>query len=283
MFSREELMYEDIVRMPAVAGAFYPSEPKVLRDDITSYLQSVAGIDKVPGSVIGLISPHAGYMYSGRVAAAAYSQLSGADYDYVLVISPSHHIYFQGASLYPSGGYQTPLGIIPLAKKLVQELLSEYSVFHYVPQAHRQEHALEVQLPFLQVVLPKFSLIPVVMGSQDWETASMMAEALGTLLLGKRVLLVASSDLSHYHSYDEAVSLDSNILKAVNDNDSRALWNIVAGGKAEACGAGPMVAVMMLAAKLGATNARVVAYQNSGDVTGDRGQVVGYMAAAIYK
>ncbi len=276
-------MYEDIVRMPAVAGAFYPSEPKVLRDDITSYLQSVAGIDKVPGSVIGLISPHAGYMYSGRVAAAAYSQLSGVDYDYVLVISPSHHIYFQGASLYPSGGYQTPLGIIPLAKKLVQELLSEYSVFHYVPQAHRQEHALEVQLPFLQVVLPKFSLIPVVMGSQDWETASMMAEALGTLLLGKRVLLVASSDLSHYHSYDEAVSLDSNILKAVNDNDSRALWNIVAGGKAEACGAGPMVAVMMLAAKLGATNARVVAYQNSGDVTGDRGQGVGYMAAAIYK
>lgn len=276
-------MHEDIVRIPAVAGAFYPSDPKVLRHDIAGYLDSAAGIDKVPGEVIGLISPHAGYMYSGRVAAAAYSQLSGAGYDYVLVISPSHHIYFQGASLYPAGGYQTPLGIIPLARNLVQELLREYSVFHYVPQAHRQEHALEVQLPFLQVVLPEFSLIPVVMGSQDWETASMMVEALGTLLLGERVLLVASSDLSHYHSYDEAVSLDSNILEAVNNNDARALWNIVAGGQAEACGAGPMMAVMMLAAKLGATGARVVAYQNSGDVTGDRGQVVGYMAAAIYK
>jgi len=276
-------MHENIVRIPAVAGTFYPSDPKTLRDDIAGYLQSVIGIDKVPGSVTGLISPHAGYMYSGKVAAAAYSQLSGADYDYVLVIAPSHHIYFQGASLYPSGDYQTPLGIIPLAGNIVQELLSEYSIFHYVSQAHRQEHALEVQLPFLQVVLPKFSLIPVVMGSQDWETASMMVEALGTVLLGKRVLLVASSDLSHYHSYDEAVSLDSNILEAVNNNDSRALWNVVAGGKAEACGVGPMVAVMMLAAKLGATSARVVAYQNSGDVTGERGQVVGYMAAAIYK
>lgn len=276
-------MRENIVRLPAVAGTFYPSEPKALRDDIAGYLDSVAGIDKVPGTVMGLISPHAGYIYSGRVAAAAYYQLSGADYDYVLVISPSHHTYFQGASLYSSGDYQTPLGTIPLARNLVQELLSEYSVFHYVDQAHRQEHALEVQLPFLQVVLPKFSLIPVVMGSQDWETASMMVEALGTVLLGKLVLLVASSDLSHYHSYDEAVSLDSNILEAVNNNDSRALWNIIAGGKAEACGAGPMVAVMMLAAKLGATRARVVAYQNSGDVTGDRGQVVGYMAAAIYK
>ena len=276
-------MHENVVRVPAVAGTFYPSDPETLRHDIDSYLQSVAGIDKVPGSVIGLISPHAGYMYSGRVAAAAYSQLSGADYDYVLVISPSHHIYFQGASLYPSGDYQTPLGIIPLAKNLVQELLSKYSIFHYVPQAHRQEHALEVQLPFLQVVLPKFFLIPVVMGSQDWETATQMVEALETLLRGKRVLLVASSDLSHYHPYDEAVSLDSNILEAVNNNDSRALWNVVAGGKAEACGIGPMVAVMMLAAKLGATSAQVVAYQNSGDVTGERGQVVGYMAAAIYR
>ncbi|MEA2108533.1 MAG: AmmeMemoRadiSam system protein B [Pseudomonadota bacterium] len=276
-------MHENIDRVPAVAGTFYPSEPKVLRDDIDSYLDSAAGIDKVPGAVIGLISPHAGYMYSGRVAAAAYCQLSRADYDYVLVISPSHHTYFQGASLYSSGDYQTPLGVIPLAGDIVQKLLSEYSVFHYVDQAHRQEHALEVQLPFLQVVLSKFALIPVVMGSQDWETASMMVEALGTVLFGKRVLLVASSDLSHYHSYDEAVSLDSNILEAVNNNDSRALWNVVAGGKAEACGAGPMVAVMMLAAKLGATGARVVAYQNSGDVTGDRGQVVGYMAAAIYK
>jgi len=249
-------MYENIVRKPAVAGAFYPSDPKILRDDIVGYLQSVAEIDKVPGTAVGLISPHAGYMYSGRVAAAAYHQLSGDDYDYVLVISPSHHTYFQGVSLYPSGDYQTPLGIIPLAKSMVQELLGEYNVFHYVPQAHRQEHALEVQLPFLQVVLSEFSLIPVIMGSQDWETVSMMVEALGTVLLGKRVLLVASSDLSHYHSYDEAVSLDSNILEAVNNNDSRALWNVVAGGKAEACGVGPMVAVMMLAAKLGTVSWR---------------------------
>lgn len=276
-------MTENSIRKPAVAGAFYPADPKVLRHDIDSYLQNVAGIERVPASVVGLISPHAGYMYSGRVAAAAYHQVSGTEYDYVLVISPSHHIYFQGASLYAPGDYQTPLGMIPLAKNLVQQLLSDYSIFHYVPQAHRQEHALEVQLPFLQVALPKFSLIPVVMGSQDWETASMMVDGLAGLLLGKKVLLVASSDLSHYHSYDEAVSLDRNILEAVNDNDARALWNIVAGGQAEACGAGPMVAVMMLAAKLGATGARVVAYQNSGDITGDRGQVVGYMAAAMYK
>lgn len=276
-------MAGNIIRKPAVAGAFYPADPKALRYDIAGYLQDVAGIDKVAGSVIGLISPHAGYMYSGRVAAAAYHQLSDTNYDDVLVISPSHHVYFQGASLYPSGDYQTPLGIVPVEKHLVQNLLSDYSVFHYVAQAHRREHALEVQLPFLQVVLPHFSLIPVVMGSQDWETASLMVEALSTVLMGRRVLLVASSDLSHYHFYDEAVGMDSNILKAVNNNDARLLWDSVAGGKAEACGVGPMVVVMLLAAKLGATGAQVVAYQNSGDVTGDRGQVVGYMAAAIYK
>ena len=272
-----------LVRKPAVAGAFYPADPEVLRRDLADYLQSVAGMERVSGSVIGLISPHAGYMYSGRVAAAAYHQLAGAEYDYVLVVSPSHHVYFQGASLCPAGVYQTPLGMIPVAENLVQQLLDDYSVFHHVPQAHSREHALEVQLPFLQVVLPEFSLIPVVMGSQDWETASMMVDGLAGLLADKKVLLVASSDLSHYHSYDEAVSLDSNILEAVNNNDARKLWDVVAGGQAEACGAGPMMVVMRLAAQLGAARAKVVAYQNSGDVTGDRSQVVGYMAAAIYR
>jgi AmmeMemoRadiSam system protein B len=282
-FFPEDAMHEKTVRKPAVAGAFYPADPEVLRRDLASYFQDVAGMERVPGPVVGLISPHAGYMYSGRVAAAAYHQLSGIEYDYVLVVSPSHHIYFQGASLYPAGVYQTPLGMIPLAEDFVQQLLDNYSVFHHVPQAHGREHALEVQLPFLQMVLPEFRLIPVVMGSQDWETASMMVEGLAGLLTGKRVLLVASSDLSHYHSYDEAVSLDSNILEAVNGNNARELWDIVAGGRAEACGAGPMIVVMRLAAKLGAAKAKVVAYQNSGDVTGDRGQVVGYMAAALYR
>jgi len=272
-----------LVRKPAVAGAFYPADPEILRHDLANYLQSVAGIERVPGAVIGLISPHAGYMYSGRVAAAAYHQLSGAEYDYVLVVSPSHHIYFQGASVYPAGVYQTPLGMIPVAEDIVQQLLDDYSVFHHVSQAHSREHALEVQLPFLQMVLPEFSLIPVVMGSQDWETTSMMVDGLASLLVNKKVLLVASTDLSHYHSYDEAVSLDNNILEAVNNNDARELWNIVTDGRAEACGAGPMMVVMRLAAQFGAVKAKVVAYQNSGDVTGDRGQVVGYMAAAIYR
>ncbi|MBN2332805.1 MAG: AmmeMemoRadiSam system protein B [Deltaproteobacteria bacterium] len=275
-------MQQRSVRRPAVAGAFYSDDQRVLRADISRYLRDAPG-EQVPGQVVGLISPHAGYIYSGGVAAAAYRQLAGAVYDHVVVIAPSHHVYFQGISLYGDGDYLTPLGVVPVADDVVAQLQAENRSCHFMPQAHRQEHALEVQLPFLQVMLPAFTLIPAIMGSQDWETAMMIAETFAKVLAGRRVLLVASSDLSHYHTYDEATVLDGHIIAAVNDNDPRALWQTVKSGSAEACGAGPMIAVMMLAARLGATAARVLQYQNSGDVSGDRGHVVGYMAAALFR
>ncbi|MBN2232087.1 MAG: AmmeMemoRadiSam system protein B [Deltaproteobacteria bacterium] len=269
------------VRRPAVAGTFYPADPETLRREVDRLLGG-AGSVPVSGEIIALISPHAGYVYSGGVAAEAYRQVAGGYYDLVVVVSPSHHAWFQGVSVYREGDYLTPLGIVPVDRELVDDLDGVEGIT-WVPQAHLQEHALEVQLPFLQVVLGEFRLLPLVMGSQDWQTARRLADILAPRIAGRRVLLVASSDLSHFHRYDQAVELDRHIVDAVAGNDPRELWRVVSGGEAEACGAGPMIAVLLLAAALGATDTKVLAYRNSGDVSGERRQVVGYMAAVCYR
>jgi hypothetical protein len=269
------------VRRPAVAGSFYPADPETLKRQVDQLLAGAEG-GVVPGEIVALISPHAGYVYSGSVAAAAYRQVAGGGYDLVVVVSPSHHVWFPGVSIYREGDYLTPLGIVPVDRELIDELAGCDGV-HYVPRAHLQEHALEVQLPFLQEALGNFLLLPVVMGTQDWQTARQLADILAPRLCDRRVLLVASSDLSHFHPYDQAVELDRHIVAAVAHNDPRELWRLISAGEAEACGAGPMIAVMLLAAALGATEAKVLAYRNSGDITGDRRQVVGYMAAACYR
>ncbi len=273
-------MHQKITRRPVVAGTFYPGEPRRLRAEIAHYLAG-AERQKLPGEVVGIVSPHAGYVYSGPIAASAYKQIEGENYDLVVIVSPSHRVYFSGFSVYGAGDYLTPLGEVPVDMELARRLQEEYSGFHFVPRAHAGEHALEVQLPFLQEVLSGFKLLPLVMGSQDWATAGRLADVSGELLSGRRVLLVASSDLSHYHPYEEAVFLDRRIVAAVEANDPRQLLQLVEDGRAEACGAGPMAAVMLAAARLGATVVRVVDYRNSGDTAGDRSQVVGYMAAVM--
>jgi AmmeMemoRadiSam system protein B len=272
----------DQIRRPVVAGQFYTEDPECLAAEIDGFLER-ATQEPLPGEVLALIAPHAGYMFSGQVAGYAYRQVRQKSFSSAVVVAPSHRTAFAGASVYHQGGYQTPLGLVPVNAPLASTIMSRWDRLNYYPQAHALEHSLEVQLPFLQRALGQFQLVPVIMGDQDLSTCQMLAGALASALKGENVLLVASSDLSHYHSYDQAVELDKVILEAVKAFDAEKLHRALWDGKGEACGGGPMVTVMLAARMLGADRADVLRYANSGDVTGDRGHVVGYMAAAIYR
>jgi AmmeMemoRadiSam system protein B/AmmeMemoRadiSam system protein A len=273
-------------RKPAVAGQFYPSDPIELSTELAGYFKN-AKKEPIPGKIVALISPHAGYMYSGQVAAYAYKLIEGQSFETVVVISPSHVAYFPGASVYNGGDYETPLGTIPIDTALAGEISNVSSRVFLSNQGHgfsgqRGEHAIEVQLPFLQLVLGKFKLVPIVIGDQDWATCEALAEVLTKSLKGKNVLMVASSDLSHYHPYAEAERLDSVVIKHINAFDPEGLFSDLNAGLCEACGGSPIVTVMLVAQGLGADKAKVVKYANSGDVTGDKSAVVGYMAAVVY-
>jgi len=270
------------VRESVIAGSWYPGDPAKLTKDIKGYLAQVPE-HKIDGELIALISPHAGYLYSGQVAAHAYKLLEGKKYDIVVIVSPSHRAYFQGASVYPMGGYRTPLGIVPVAEEITEVLMKKSPLIDFIPQAHSQEHSLEIQLPFLQVVLKDFRLVPIVMGQQDLPMCKELSAAIADVIKGKNALLIASTDLSHFHTYDEAVALDRKFVQNVDAFDPEALSKALKGGQCEACGGGPVVAVMLAAQALGADKSEVLNYANSGDVTGDHDRVVGYMAGALYR
>jgi len=272
------------VRRPVVAGAFYPGDPRLLADDVDGFLDA-AGTRELDGEIVGLISPHAGYMYSGAVAGRAYACVRGMSFDTVIVVAPSHRFPFRGASIFGGGGYETPLGVVPVDRELVDAISEPSRGFGFEPRAHASEHSLEVQVPFLQRALGEFSLVPIVMGDQSETAVRLLAARIADAVrssAGKRVLLVASTDLSHYHGHDEAVELDSHVIRAVEDFDPEGLLASLALGECEACGGGPTAVVMMAARELGALKSTVVGYATSGDATGDKSQVVGYMAAVLH-
>ena len=271
------------IREPALAGSWYPGEPEILSRDVKRYLEN-AKQEKVAGEIVALVSPHAGYMYSGQVAAYAYQLVEGRAFDSVVVLGPSHRFAFKGASLWPSGGFRTPLGVVPIDAELSRKLMEKRKEIRFVPEAHRQENSLELQIPFLQTVLKPFKLVPMAMEPDwSWETCQSLAGAIAETVRGKRVLLVASTDLSHYHSYQEAVEMDRIVLNHIDRLDTEGLKGDLKSGRAEACGGGPVVTIMLAAKALGADKGRVVKYLNSGDVTGDSRRVVGYAAGVFYK
>ncbi len=269
------------IRKSILAGTWYPGRPDVLRADVERFLAE-ASVEPA-GQVVGLVSPHAGYAYSGGVAAYAYQLVRGGGFDSVIVIGPSHRAYFQGASVYERGGYETPLGIVPVDADLAEKLIARSNRISSIPSGHAQEHSVEIQLPFLQVALGSFSFVPIVMGGQGRRDCEELSGAIVESVGDRKVLLVASSDLSHFHSDERARSMDFRILKHLESMDADGLFRELESGSSEACGGGPMAVVMMAAKKLGADTGKVLKYANSGDVTGDRQGVVGYAAAAFFK
>ncbi|MFH1685972.1 MAG: AmmeMemoRadiSam system protein B [bacterium] len=274
-------------RKPAVAGLFYPANPGELAKTIAGFFSEV---DKLPidGHPLALIAPHAGYPYSGRVAAKAYKLLEGLEYDTVVVVSPSHTVFFRGASIYPGDAYVTPLGRIEVDRQLVREMVGINPAVHVSDKGHatgatRGEHALEVQLPFLQIVLGQFKLIPIVMGDQEEDTIAGLAGVLSTTLAGRRALMVASTDLSHFHSEKSARQLDASVQRAIERFDPDLLMETLEAGSGEACGGGPVAAVMTAARRLGANSVQFVDYTTSAQTTEDLDSVVGYLSAVVLR
>jgi AmmeMemoRadiSam system protein B len=271
---------KEIVRAPAVAGMFYERSPTALRKNIDEMLNRVQ-MPKVEGTVRAVVSPHAGYVYSGFTAAHAYKLLIGKKYDCVIAVGPSHQEYFDGISIYSGDAYETPLGKVPINHEVRSELLQGEKNIVASVAGHRSEHSLEVQLPFLQRVLEEFSVVPIIMGDQRRQLCKQLSVALARVMANKNVLLVASSDLSHFHAYDEAVLLDKRVIQEVENFNSDVFIDELEKKSFEACGGGPIAVAMKTAQQLGANRVEVLHYCNSGDITGDKSGVVGYLAAAF--
>ncbi|MBN1294033.1 MAG: AmmeMemoRadiSam system protein B [Candidatus Latescibacteria bacterium] len=277
------------IRRAAYAGEWYSNDPVILRNTLSQYLEN-AKIGQGLGKIIGLISPHAGYMYSGPVAAYAYKQVQGKSYDSIVVIAPNHGDSHLGySSVYTHGAYQTPLGVIPVDGKTAQAIVDYASSDdvrasdrgHEAPFGVRPEHSLELQLPFLQMVTSNFKLVPIVMGSHNKASCTALAQAIVSAVKGKNTLIVASTDLSHFHDSKTAKKLDSAVQQYVESYDPGGLLDGLASGKCEACGGSPIAVAMMACRELGATKASVLNMATSGDISGDHTSVVGYMAAAL--
>lgn len=272
-------------REPSAAGSFYPSKKEKLEETITEMLND-SDVDIIPGQIFGIISPHAGYVYSGQIAADAYKQIQSKNFDNVIVISPSHFEEFPGCSIF-FGNYLTPLGAVPTNTSLAKSIASSSSEIEESVSGHRYEHALEVQLPFLQVVLKDFKLVPIIIGRQDYSTAKNLSIALKTALSSpgfkkQKSLIVGSSDLSHYLSINEAKKKDYIALQDIQDFNAKKLSDDINSNKCQACGFGPIISTMLASHEIGATHSKVVSYGTSGDVSKDYQNVVGYLSGVFY-
>ena len=275
------------VRVAGVAGSFYPAEPKTLSAMIDD-LVARASLPEIKDPILAVVAPHAGYPFSGPVAAYTYAALKGRKFSRVVVIAPSHFEAFDFTSVYEGDGYATPLGTIPVDKTFTQQLARmsgtiQLSSRGHLATAEGSEHALEVELPFLQRVLGNFQLVPVVMGDQSYESSRALGVALAKLIHGDDTLIVASSDLSHYHPYDEAVKIDHKTLNALEQWDYFSMSMNFQTRNWEACGGAPIIAAMIAAERMGANHAYLLKYANSGDTAGDHTRVVGYAAVALVK
>ncbi len=274
-----------MIRKPVVAGQFYPEDRKTLEKVITGMLAR-AHPPEIEGSVIGIQVPHAGIEYSGWTAAFAYKLLAGMDSVTVVMFGPSHRAEINNAAVFTSGAWRTPLGDVEVDELLAQALLKEDRYFAELPSAHALEHSLEVQLPFLQTVLKDFKIVPIMLLFPPYEECERVGKAVARVAQGKRVLLLASSDLYHGYSYTEAKASDSLTIALMEKFDPRAFYQAMHKSYVEdkpfACGGYPIVAMMVAARELGATRAITLHRTNSNDVLNQRGgYCVGYSAVAF--
>ena len=280
-----------MIRRSAVAGSWYPDNPTRLAVELDLYLAKAA-VEVTARSPRALIAPHAGLMYSGPVAAFAYKMLSGSSYRSIVLVGPSHFVPFRGVSIWPAGQWQTPFGAIAVDTDLAHAIRMECFDVVDLPSAHGREHSLEMQLPFVGHLQPGARIVPLVMGHQTRETAFALGDAIARAIRStasndpndpndSNVLLIASSDLSHYENAEVASRMDAIVVGHVEALDPKGLMTTLEQEPRHACGGGPMVAVMHAARQLGASEAQVLRYADSGDVSGDKSSVVGYLAAAL--
>jgi len=271
-----------LIRRAAVAGSWYPGSAPALAEAVDRHLADAARDVTIEcADLVGLVAPHAGLMCSGPVAAHAYRLLRGRTFDVAVLVGPSHFVGFDGVSIYLGEGFETPFGIAPIDDACAHALLANSPIVREHPPAHVREHSLEMQLPFLAHLAPGVPIVPLVMGYQTATTARALGDALAAALRGRIALLVASTDLSHYHDAASASALDRVVIDCVTRFDADGLQAALTVNPGHACGGGPAVAVMRAARLAGARDAVVLDYADSGDVSGDKSAVVGYLAAAL--
>ncbi len=268
------------LRPSPIAGSWYSDDAAELEASIRGYLDR-ASTPNLAGEVVSLIVPHAGHIYSGLTAAHAFKAIEGKHFHRVVIVAPSHHSY--PATLLTTGhqAYWTPLGVIPVDHEALESIDLEIR-----PVRNDREHSLEIELPFLQVLLPDgFSLVPIVVLDQSSETMSNLGEALAkwikSLPAGEKTLLVASSDLSHFHHESTANRLDKQIADALADMSASRLYQVARQGLGEACGLGPMAAILTASKALGADQVTIADYRTSAEVNHDKSSVVGYVSAIL--
>ncbi|PIU68239.1 AmmeMemoRadiSam system protein B, partial [candidate division WWE3 bacterium CG06_land_8_20_14_3_00_42_16] len=279
---------ESIVRQPYVAGSFYPADSQELAARLNAFL---SGVDKIEasGKLRILIVPHAGIDYSGNVAAGGFKQLEGQSYRRVILLGVSHNVYFDHIAVYPSGEWETPLGKVAVDEDLAQTLTDEPQMIKSNRQAHEQEHSLEVELIFLQQVLSDFKIVPVLIGQVADETLSSLARKVSNNL-SDQTLLVVSTDLSHYPSKKVADEVDRETIEAILSGNSDIFTQSIKKNESAdypnlvtcACGAQAVRVALQSAKLLNLTDFKKIAYENSGDVTGDNERAVGYAAIGVW-
>ena len=285
------------LRHPVVNGLFYPDEKseresmidryraeidiEELYKDIRSQTEIPDPEQKLP---VALVAPHAGFIFSGKVQACSYILLKAHKVDTAIIIGPSHHRRFKGVSVDLDDAYSTPLGVSKIDREFSQKLKTECSAIVENDKAHLSEHVIEVQLPFLQRIYKEVRIVSLLFGEQDRDTVEMLYGALADTMnkVQRNYIVIASSDLSHYHSAADAARLDGNVIRGIKSMDPEKFYADITSGNAEACGAGAVMTGILLAKKRGAGKSAVLCHTDSGEMSGDRRRVVGYVSAAMY-
>jgi len=270
-----------ILRHPAFAGRFYPGDPDDLRTEAQGYLSQSTSSNRTPTKAIGCIAPHAGYMYSGHVAGAVFSQVEIPRL--CVVLCPNHTGMGRALAIMSEGSWETPLGEVPIDAEFALALQQRFPALHNDPAAHRAEHAAEVELPFLQLKQPNLRIVPIALGTGQFEVLEQLGLALAHAIAGRGdpVLIVASSDMNHYESDVVTRAKDHHAIERILTMDARGLFDVVTQQNISMCGFGPAVVMLTAARQLGAKSAQLVKYATSGDVSGDREMVVGYAGVVV--
>lgn len=274
------------LRPSPIAGTWYESDRRVLSRQVDAYLDA-AQVPALVGEVIAVVAPHAGHRYSGPVAGYSFAAVRGASPELVAVLSPFHNFHHAPLLSTSHAAYATPLGTIQVDRQAVDSMQQQIAALggpEITPIANDPEHSLEIELPFLQRALTSdWKLLPIMVRTQDVPTCRMLGKALAATLKDRKALMVASTDLSHYHDQQAALTMDRTMLTVVEEFEPELLFDLERSGRASACGLGALAAVMWAAKELGANKVEILRHATSGDVTGDFSAVVGYGAAAFMK
>ena len=275
IFSQFSVEGAEMVKETNVAGSFYSSDKVELKETIKGFIKEAVIEQK---DVVGVIAPHAGYIYSGPIAGYSYKLLENQDFDLAVVLAPSHYYGFDGVSVYNGKAFETPLGDLLIDKEAVSFVVENNNYIKKDNSVFEKEHALEVQLPFLKFIKPEVKILPLLFGRGSYDVARTISATLSELSKIKKIMVIVSTDLSHYHDYESAVEIDGRLISYLEKIDSAGLMSAISSGRSEACGYMPLLTILEYF-KIKNAKMNIIKYANSGDTAGDKNKVVGYLSA----